>query len=75
MYTDVCILNQTTLQLEYLLKDDTRHPILPPKPEAAAPGGGGGGGEVAGSTTTSLSLLRTRSDPSQSMPELRLKVQ
>ena len=77
MYTDVCILNQTTLQLEYHLKDDTRHPILPRKPEAVAPGGGGGGGgggEAAGSTKTALSLLRTRSDPSQSMPELRLKV-
>ena len=80
MYTDVCILNQTTLQLDYHLKDDTRNPILPPKPEAATPGGdpggggGGGGGEAAGSANTALSLLCTRSDPSQAMPELRLKV-
>ena len=82
MYTDVCILNQTTLQLDYHLKDDTRNPILPPKPEATTPGGdpggggggGGGGGEAAGSANTALSLLCTRSDPSQAMPELRLKV-
>ena len=86
LYTDVCILNQTTLQLEYLLKDSRTPilstptlttPLLAPTPEAAAPGGGGGEAPESANTAPArraLSLLCTRSDPSQSMPELRLKV-
>ena len=87
LYTDVCILNQTTLQLEYLLKDSRTPilstptlttPILAPTPEAAAPGGGGGG-EAAESANTAparraLSLLCTRSDPSQVRARARVRV-
>ena len=86
LYTDVCILNQTTLQLEYLLKDSRTPilststlttPLLAPTPEAAAPGGGGG--EAAESANTAparraLSLLCTRSDPSQARARARARV-
>ena len=88
LYTDVCILNQTTLQLDYLLKDSRTPilstptlttPILAPTPEAAAPGGGGGGGEAAESANRAparrpLSLLCTRSDPSQVRARARVRV-
>ena len=84
-YTDVCILNQTTLLLDFYLNKPSR-PILPERPVAAesgtvggGSGGGSGGGNVEdampnGVAKAPLSLLCSRPEPSGGMPELKLRV-
>ena len=75
-YTDVCILNQTTLQLDFYTNKPHK-PVLPPRPSDEAGDGPEEGGAAAGAPAAppkALALLCSRPDPSQSMPELRLQV-
>ena len=62
VYADVCMLNQSTLLLEYVNLE--RYPVL--RPDETTP--------KLSSGREALSLLRTRPNPTDQMPPLRLHV-